>query len=159
MAKIRILLIGLILKLQNTAPPQKIANFIKKIPGCRKHIHNATCACLTTPNTPEANVIRYLLQKQLDSFPDSLKQVSLVKKELRQSGKLSKRQYRRFIKKNLTKSIYDNHSQAYNKAGCKGKTANYRAWKLVTTHKIKNPNMVWLSIKCFGSCTDCVCRW
>jgi hypothetical protein len=122
-------------------------------------INNATCACLKIPNTEEANTIRYYLKIQLDSLPDELKILAQQKKNSLLKGELSKRKYRRFIIKNLTKPIYDHHVYAYSKAGCKGTAAPYQAWKMITTKKVKDCDKIWLSIKCFGPCSGRFGKW
>lgn len=122
-------------------------------------IYNATCACLKTPDNYEANTIRYYLKKQLDSFPDTLKKMAQANKDRLGAGKMSKRKYNIFIKRNLTGQIYNEHVTAYSLAGCKGCVAKLVIWNYVTTHKIHNVKLLWASIRFFGSCSGRFGRW
>ena len=88
-------------------PSDSNCNFYKKnlwLPNA--YIYNATCACLKTPHSLEANIIRYYLKFQLDSFPYSLKIIAQQQKEFLKSGKISIRKYKQFVKNNLTPIIY-----------------------------------------------------
>ncbi len=123
------------------------------------YIQNAYCACIKLPNTSEANGIRYLLKKQLNTVNDSIKTLALNQKANLKSDKTTKWKYNKFVKKTLTPLIYQHHVLAYQYCGCIGKPAQYQAWKQITTTKINNCNLIWLSICCFGSCSNRIGKW
>lgn len=121
---------------------------------------NAQCACLTTPNTPEANVIRNFLQVKLMEIPDSIKNLSQVFKENLAQKAISKRQYKRFVKKTLTPIFYNEHVEAYRMVGCISGPSPYWTWKLVTLKPINNCKLTWFCIRYFGgSCHGRRGKW
>lgn len=123
-------------------------------------INNATCACQTTPDEEKANIIRKLIQEQIDAIPVEVKVLAAQKKQDLKDGKIRKHAYKRYVKKELSGRIHHMHVAAYDQAGCKGNPARKWAWKLVTVKKIKNCKTVWFSIRCLGgSCSACLCKW
>ena len=123
-------------------------------------INNAICACLKIPNEPSANIIREVLIERLDSVDVILKNRAIEMKVLFIKKEISKHQYNKFIKKEITSIIHEDHIVAYEKAGCKANPAPYFGWKQITTRKVKSCNLIWFSIRYFGgSCSGKWGRW
>jgi hypothetical protein len=117
-------------------------------------INNAKCACLVIPNTESANIIRQVLIERLDSVPPSIKMRAIAQKTAYRNGTLSKRKYKKYIIREITPIIYNDHKIAYVSAGCKGDPAPLWGWKKITTRKVNSCKLVWFAIRYFGgSCT------
>ena len=123
-------------------------------------VHNATCACLETPNEPKANIIRAVLQSRVRETPQHIKDLAAEKKRLYQAKKITKFHYNRFVKKQLTPIIYADHIIAYQMADCEGDPAPYFAWKKISTIPIKDCDIVWFFIRYGGgSCYGTWGKW
>ncbi len=120
-------------------------------------VNNANCACLKIPQEPRADTIRKILAERLAATPDSIKNLARTTKIAFQNKEISKREYKKFIVKYITPSIYQDHIIAYQKAGCNGDPAPFFGWKQITTRKVKSCNMVWFSIRYFGG--SCSGKW
>ena len=101
-------------------------------------VNNAICACLKIPNEPSANIIRQVLIERLDSVDLTLKVKAIDMKSLLYKKEISKHAYNRFVKKEITPMIHEDHIIAYEKAGCKSDPAPYFGWKQITTRKVKS---------------------
>ncbi len=124
------------------------------------YLHNATCACMVTPDEPKANIIRQNLQESLVNTPLAIKKEAELQKNKFLDKKISKKVYNRYVKKVLVPLIYENHVIAYKKADCKGDPAPYAAWKLIATKRIKDCKIIKICIDCLGgSCYDYFCKW
>jgi hypothetical protein len=121
------------------------------------YVHNATCACKATPNDSAANIIRAVLQQRMENTPDSLKRLMQQRKSDLKNHVISKRKYRKLVKKDLTPLIYCDHKIAYCKAGCCGDPAPYYAWKFVTTRYAGGEKMVYFFIRWGGG--SCSGKW
>ncbi len=124
------------------------------------YLHNATCACLVTPDEPKANIIRKKLQEYLVNTPIEVKKQAEIQKNKLLQKKISKKNYNRYVKKILVPLIYKDHVAAYKKAACKGDPAPYLAWKLIATKRVKDCHLIKISIDCLGgSCYNYFCKW
>lgn len=123
-------------------------------------VNNAICACLKIPDQSNANIIRQVLIERLDSVDMTLKVKAIDMKSKLYKNEISKRTYNRFVKKEITPIIHEDHVIAYEKAGCKSDPAPYFGWKQITTRKIKSCKLIWFSIRYFGgSCSGKWGRW
>ena len=118
------------------------------------YVHNATCACSSTPNTPAYNCIRKTLQDRLAATPASIKTLAASMKYLESSvSPIDFALYKTFVLTNLTPVIYSDHRIAYGSCCCVGGPAPYSAWELVTTVPVPSCAMVGASIALAGSCS------
>ena len=117
------------------------------------YVSNATCACSSTPNTPEYNCIRKTLQDRLAATPAPLKTLASSMKPLESSlNPINFLAYKAFVLSNLTPVIYADHVIAYASCCCVAGPAPYSAWELVTTVPVPSCAAVGASIALAGSC-------
>ena len=91
------------------------------------YVHNATCACQTTPNTPSANCVRAFLQQRLAATPAHVRQEAMRAKQLNPF------RYVPWVIRNLTPRIERDHIDAYRAGCCPSGPAPSWAWVGVTT--------------------------
>jgi hypothetical protein len=115
------------------------------------YVNNATCACLTTPNSPTANCVRGFLQARLAATPAFIKALAVAEKPL-ESNPLLYPAYETFVQTVLAPRIYIDHVDAYSSCCCGSGPAPYPAWVGVTSIPIQPCSLVGLSIRLFGAC-------
>jgi hypothetical protein len=116
------------------------------------YVNNATCACMSTPNTPKYNCIRKSLQDRLAAVPTWLKIIAAMHKPNDIFGTPMYTAYQMFVQSTLTPLIYIDHVLAYNSCCCNDGPAIYPAWVGVTTVPIQPCSLVGRSIRQFGNC-------
>jgi hypothetical protein len=121
------------------------------------YIHNAECACLEIGDSETANIVRNTLKERVEATPIELKEKAKSAKRQFLNHEISKRKYKRFIIRNLTPVIYEDHIKSYQAAGCNGDPAPYWAWKLITTSKVKSCKMIGFLIRFGGG--SCSKKW
>ena len=121
------------------------------------YVNNATCACLTTPNSPTANCVRKFLQDRLAATPTWLK--AMVAMQKINDNPATYPVYSAFVQTFLTPRIYRDHVDAYSSCCCPSGPAPYPAWIGVTTVPIRPCSLVGLTIRYFGSCHGTPGRW
>jgi hypothetical protein len=120
------------------------------------YVNNATCACLTTPNSPTANCVRNFLQDRLAVTPQWLKTLAAAQKTIEI---INPAQYQAFVQAVLTPRIYRDHVDAYRSCCCPSGPAPYPSWIGVTTVPIQPCELVGLTIRYFGSCHGTPGSW
>jgi len=122
------------------------------------YANNATCACLTTPNSQTANCVRKFLQERLAATPRWVKAAAAVQKPL-EMNPVTYPSYQVFVQSVLTPRIYQDHVDAYRNCCCPSGPAPYLSWMGVTTVPIQPCSLVGDAIKHFGSCHGTPGRW
>jgi uncharacterized protein DUF4157 len=117
------------------------------------YVNNATCACLSTPNSRTANCVRAFLQNRLAATPTSFKIFAASQKALPPGA------YDAFVQSVLTPRIYQDHVDAYANCCCPSGPAPYLSWVGVTTVPIQPCSLVGASISYFGSCHGTPGTW
>lgn len=124
------------------------------------YVTNATCACITTPNSPTANCVRRFLQDRLSATPTWLKDTATAFKIYDYPAfSLLYTQYIAFVQTFLTPRIYQDHEDAYRSCCCPSGPAPYPSWIGVTTVPIQPCDLVGLAIEYFGSCHGTPGAW
>jgi hypothetical protein len=117
------------------------------------YVNNATCACLTTPDSPTANCVRGFLQMRLASAPAWLKALAVAEKPMDKIGDpILYPAYQAFVQTFLAPRIYQDHVDAYSSCCCSSGPAPYPAWMGVTSVPIQPCSLVGLTIRLFGAC-------
>lgn len=123
------------------------------------YVNNATCACLTTPNSTTANCVRQFLQERLVATPRWLKTVARFQKDNDLPNIRAYPAYQAFVQSFLTPRIYRDHVDAYHNCCCPSGPAPYPSWIGVTTVPVQPCSLVGLSIRYFGSCHGTPGSW
>jgi hypothetical protein len=119
------------------------------------YVVNASCACLSTPNSPTANCVRKFLQDRLAATPSSLKSAAVAARAAQAAIPYSPPglgPYDVFVQTVLTPRIYQDHVDAYQSCCCPSGPAPYASWVAVTTVPIPVCSLVGWFIDQFGSC-------
>ncbi len=123
------------------------------------YVHNATCACRVTPNSPTAKCVRKSLQDRLAATPAWLKVVAFGQKPNdNPANPIQYAAYQVFVQTSLTPRIYRDHVAAYSSCCCPSGPAAYPAWVGVTSVPTSCSAVGW-SIRQFGSCHGTPGRW
>jgi hypothetical protein len=123
------------------------------------YVNNATCACLTTPNSRTANCVRKFLQDRLAATPSWIKVAAAAQKPYDNPLLASYPAYQSFVQAFLTPRIYQDHVDAYANCCCPSGPAPYPSWIGVTTVPIQPCSLVGSSIRHFGSCHGTPGQW
>lgn len=125
------------------------------------YLYNAANICKVSPDEKRANEIRvFLIGYFRTHIPDSLAKEAWIKKRGYESKQITRRRYKKYIRKNLVPVIHKAHCMAYLNAGCKADPAPYWQWKYVCTHNVRNKKLAWFCVKTLGgSCSGKVGRW
>ena len=118
------------------------------------YVNNATCACLTTPNSTTANCVRGYLQRRLLATPSALRRQAAHAKWASTRpliSPLAGPPYHLYVQTVLTPRIYADHVAAYRACCCPSGPASYESWIGVTTVPLPC-GWVGASIRYFGSC-------
>lgn len=117
------------------------------------YVHNATCACETTPDTPEYQCIRKTLQDRLAAAPWELTAGAALMKHLEGSPDvIDFLRYNAFVVRYITPMIYADHVAAYQACCCPGGPAPRSAWVGVTTFLVPSCSVIKWSILAAGTC-------
>jgi hypothetical protein len=124
------------------------------------YIRNAVCACQYLPPDSSAVKARNSLMQSLDDTPDTLVLVAKTMKSQVKNGEISKRKYKKFIKKTIAPKIYEDHKKAYLAAGCKNTPAPLWEWKIACTKPFKDcGKMLRYNFRFGGSCSGKNGNW
>jgi hypothetical protein len=121
------------------------------LPEC--YLTNAHCACDYLPKDSAAEVIRRHLLFALDTTGMEFKMQAKKMKSDYLTGVIGKKEYEHFVKKNIVPKIYNDHVNAFRKAGCPDGPGAYWEWKIACTREFKNcKRMVRYNLKFGGGC-------
>jgi outer membrane protein OmpA-like peptidoglycan-associated protein len=121
------------------------------------YVWNASCACLTTPNSTTANCVRQVLQDRLAATPPTLVGQAAIRKSW--EGTALHPLYVAWVVDNLTPRIYLDHVIAYRSCCCPSGPASRGAWIGVSTVPLPSCSLVWDAIRFAGSCHGTLGSW
>jgi hypothetical protein len=119
------------------------------------YVHNATCACQETPDSPSANCVRASLQRRLADTPPDLIELFAGLKWIERLFPIT---YAEATIAFLTPRIYADHVAAYEEGCCPSGPAPPLAWVGVTTVPLPC-DAVGKAITEFGSCHGTPGAW
>ncbi|MBS3914816.1 MAG: hypothetical protein KG003_09965 [Bacteroidetes bacterium] len=117
------------------------------------YIFNAGCACNYLPSDSAAMAIRAFLINAIISTSPELRSKAWDMKEQYLSGRISRRKYKKFVRKNIAPKIYLDHVLAYRFAGCKKGPAPFWEFRYSCIHPFRHcKRMLQLNLMFGGSC-------